>query len=388
MKKKIWIAPLLLLSHFIYSQEVAQTKLIGIDSKELRQQREILIYIPKNYKENTLVNYDVIYVFDAQNREFFDFTHSIVSFVSNTEKKYIVVGITSPFIEKYDYARNNDLLPKLETKEAIDRYGKYSGNADNFLGYMKNEITTYIDNNYRTTKSKVAIGHSLSGSLLIYTFLKAPNLFNDYLIISPNLAYDNERLTRGLIEFDYQNINDTTFLFLSNANEGNGYWTSWIPAREKVYSFFETSDQTKKVHFLMKEFPNETHWSTFAPALSYGMKEYFQYKDNQKVQFSEEEYVITLRVKVPNKNDEAYIAGNQSSMGNWNPRTIKMEFESDFERTIILKVRAPVEFKITRGSWETEGEIMHNGGFNNVKIDPVKSNAFDFEILEWADRMK
>ncbi|MDH5399834.1 MAG: hypothetical protein OEX02_16905 [Cyclobacteriaceae bacterium] len=133
MKQVIGTVALLISSFFIYAQEVAKIEQISIASNELGQQREILVYTPQNYIENTLVDYDVFYVFDAQNREFFDFTHSIVSFISNSERKFIIVGITSPYIEKYDYARNNDLLPELETKDAKKHFGKYSGNADDFL---------------------------------------------------------------------------------------------------------------------------------------------------------------------------------------------------------------------------------------------------------------
>ena len=50
------------------------------------------------------------------------------------------------------------MLPILETNKSKKRYGKYSGNADNFLKYIKSEVIPYINNNYRTHFNKVAIG--------------------------------------------------------------------------------------------------------------------------------------------------------------------------------------------------------------------------------------
>ncbi|MEN0051331.1 MAG: hypothetical protein AAF806_29975, partial [Bacteroidota bacterium] len=49
--------------------------------------------------------------------------------------------------------------------------------------------------------------------------------------------------------------------------------------------------------------------------------------------FTEERYQKTITVKVPNKTDEVYIAGNQSAMTHWNS-VIRLERVSDFERAI------------------------------------------------------
>lgn len=388
MRKITGIIIFLLINNLMFGQEIAKTEQIRIDSKALNQQREIVIYTPQNYNENTLVPYDVIYVFDSQNREFFDFTHSVISFISNATKKYIVVGITSPFIETLDYARNNDLLPVMETDNSKKRYGKYSGNADNFLNYVKYEVVPYIENNYRTRSKRVAVGHSLSASFIMYSMFKEPNLFNAYFAISPNLAYDNKRIATELIDYDYQRIKEKTFLYISNANEGINYWKDWKPARDKVYSFLENFNNLKKMNVVIKSFPDKTHWSTFAPSLTFGLTEYFKYLDNKKVEFSKETYEITLRVKVPNNKDEVYVTGNQVSLGNWNPALIKMKRISDYEREVKVKVQTPSELKFTRGTWGTEGEVKNNGGFNNVIINPKKQRKFAFVIIEWINKMK
>src|SRR5690606_26744265 len=150
---------------------------------------------------------------------------------------------TSPYNESLDYSRNNDLLPILETKSSLDIYGKYYGNADNFFNYVSTEIIPYVDSHYRTLNHKIAIGHSLSASFILTSFISNPSLFNNYIAISPNLAYDEDKLAKQLINFDYSKIDKPTSLFLSHANEGNDYWKEWKPAREKVYSFLNQSVQ-------------------------------------------------------------------------------------------------------------------------------------------------
>ena len=182
-------------------------------------------------------------MFDSQNREFFDYTNSIISFLTNGNQSFIVVGVSSPYNEELDYSRTNDLLPILETEDSKNRYGKYSGNADNFLGYVSSEVIPYINSNYRTLNHNIVVGHSLGASFILYSLLEKPNLFENYIAISPNLAYDNDKLSKAITNFNYTKIKKPIFIYLSNANEGVEYWKEWKPAREQVYSFF------KDLHF-------------------------------------------------------------------------------------------------------------------------------------------
>src|SRR5690348_8483131 len=79
-----------------FAQSIARVENVKILSKALNQEREILIYTPVDYDWRTNEYFNVIYVFDSQNREFFDYTSSIISFLTDGNKSFIVVGITSP----------------------------------------------------------------------------------------------------------------------------------------------------------------------------------------------------------------------------------------------------------------------------------------------------
>ena len=170
-----------------FAQSIARVENVKIHSKALNQEREILIYTPVDYDWRTNEYFNVIYVFDSQNREFFDYTSSIISFLTDGNKSFIVVGITSPFDEKLDYSRNNDLLPILETEESKKKYGKYSGNADNFVNFVETELISYVNSKYRISNQNIAVGHSLSASFILYSLLQKPNLFQNYIAISPIL---------------------------------------------------------------------------------------------------------------------------------------------------------------------------------------------------------
>ena len=373
----------------VLSQEIARVENVKIDSKALGQKREILIFTPQSYDESPFAYYNVIYVFDAQNREFFGLTYSIASFLSDNSKQFIVVGITSPYFEETDYARNNDMLPKPKNIEPKKFFNGYSGNADNFLNYVKNEVVPYIDSNYRTLPHRTAVGHSLSASFIIYSMLNEPGLFNNYIAISPNFAYDKESLVDGLYHFDFGKNQSTTYLFLSNANEGIGFWPEWKPAREKVYHLLQDSIKQDNLYVVIKEYPEETHWNTFLPGIKDGLQNYFNtVYDIQQNELSGRFFPVTIRVKVPGKNDEVYITGNQANLANWDPGKIKMEGKPGFEREITLQLQSPAQLKFTRGTWETEAVVKGNPQLENITIKPEKQQDEFFEIIDWVDNWK
>jgi len=380
MKLKFGI--ILLLVGFLnetFAQPIARVENVKIQSKSLNQEREILIYMPKDYDWRVNEYFNVIYVFDAQDREFFDYTSSIVSFLSEASKSFIIVGITSPYNEKLDYSRRNDFLPNIESEEYKKQAGNYYGNADNFLNYVETEVVAYINSNYRTIKQNIAVGHSLGASFILYSLLKKPNLFQNYIAISPNLAYDDNKLSKELSKFDYTKIKNSTFIYLSNADEGVEYWQEWKSAREKVYSFFRDSLKNENLTVEIDSFPNNNHWNTFPPSLNSSLKFYFEnIQKKQENELSKKKYEVTIRLKVNDKNDIVYITGNQPNLGEWNPNKVKMKKISELEREIVLTVQSPAQFKFTKGSWETELQVR--GTYNNVTIKPETKKEFEFEI--------
>lgn len=94
----------------------------------------------------------------------------------------------------------------------------------------------------------------------------------------------------------------------------------------------------------------------------------------------------TIKIIVPNKTDEVYIVGNQEALGNWNPKSIKMDKVSDYERSISVELSYPVEFKFTRGDWTSEGIIHKLYNNPNQKMENEKDRNL-FVIKSWTDQV-
>ena len=365
------------------SQEIANLQQLEIESELLNQKRPILVYTPKEYNERNLVAFDVIYVFDSQHRESFDLVHSLLSFTSN--KQFIVVGIASPSYPELEYYRNDDYLPKPIYVD-IDHYRAQKPNAENFWHYVKDEVFTLIEKNYRTTNRRFCIGHSLSASFVLDRAIKESETFTGFISISPNLAYDNYRLANDFTGFDFIS-NETKFLYISQANELTTWREDWKIGYEKIKSFINERDSIGNYQINTNEFPNKNHWNTYLTSLTESLENLSSFLEKNQLSPKGELKEVKFKIKVPDKNDEAFITGNQNAFGKWNPSMVKLKKTSDFEREIVLNVQFPIEFKITRGSWDSQAftDQTTNDG-ENIVINKIKADTIDLKVIVWNDR--
>ncbi len=383
MKNLILILFILFQVNSIFGQDFGKVETINIYSKELNQNREFFIYTPSYYKEQIHQFYDVIYVFDAQRKEYFDLVCSLLPFTSKeVDNPYIVVGITSTYDEKLNYDRNDDLLPKPKNVPQNKFYGH--ANRANFLKYFENELVPYIENNYRVAFKKILVGHSLSASFVISAFIKNPNFIDAIIAISPNLLYDKERIANELLEIKTEELNSPKFLYSSYVNEDNG-WVSSNLARKKINDILNIKF-LNEIKIVTDSIPNKNHFTTFVPSIINGLTSYFGFLEKLPIKT----YRTTIEVEVPNEKDEVYITGNQDVLGSWKEDKVKMKRISKLKRNITLELKSKTRIRFTRGSSETEA-ILKNYDLQylyDIPISPSHSDKFSFQIINWIDKIQ
>lgn len=384
MKLKPLIFFLLLnFAYQVYGQEYGITSSIEIVSKELGQKRKIFVHIPANYKENKYSKYDVLFVFDSQHKQFFDLAQASLPFLNDSDitNPHIVVGITSTWIDDPEnpYGRNDDLLP-VPMNVPYDKNYFGHANRDNFFKYIENEVIPYIDENYRTTKQKVFIGHSLSASFVISSFLHNNKMADGYIAISPNFAYDKNRLSKEFVNFNFNGLDDKKFIYISHSDEGIDYWKEWKQARENVYNFLN-EQKPYNVNFKIDSLEKYNHWNTFLPGLTNGLRNYFLYINSEENKLRK----VKIKVRVPNKEDDVYISGNQKALGNFQEGKIKLNKVSDFSREIELELTSPADIRFVGGKNKT-GAILKDFDLNllyHLTIMPLDEDLYEFEITGW-----
>lgn len=188
---KIQLTLLFLIVVLSFSSNTVSAQKIGskiaktaIHSKVLNQKRKLFIYKPQldNFSE---ASFPVLYMMDGEK----------IGMVASIVDSLIIKGDLPPLIivgiANYKDERTNDLTPI--TLSANNSLGATkSGGGKLFLEFIKDEVIPFINKEYKTTDEKILFGHSLGGLMSIYCLLMYPELFNDYIAVSPSLWLENE----------------------------------------------------------------------------------------------------------------------------------------------------------------------------------------------------
>lgn len=163
---------------------------IEMRSNILNENRVINIYLPNSYTQDSAKNYPVIYLLDGSKSEDFIHISGLVQFCSfswiNIIEESIIVGIGN-VDRKRDFTYPSTL--EIDQKEFPT-----SGKSERFMNFIGEELQKVISENYRTSETKTIIGQSLGGLLATEILFKRPDLFDNYIIVSPSLWWDDENL--------------------------------------------------------------------------------------------------------------------------------------------------------------------------------------------------
>jgi predicted alpha/beta superfamily hydrolase len=159
-------------------------------SSILEQERIINVYLPESYQKDTEKKYPVIYLLDGSLDEDFIHVAGLVQFGSfpwiQMVPESIVVGIAN-IDRKHDFT-----YPTTITKDKKEF--PTTGGSAKFIEFIASELQPHISKNYRISTTKTLIGQSLGGLLATEILFKKPELFDNYIIVSPSLWWDEESL--------------------------------------------------------------------------------------------------------------------------------------------------------------------------------------------------
>jgi len=158
-------------------------------SEVLKEKRVIQVVLPKDYKPDSNVRYEVLYILDGE------WYMEQVPFIYNfaVSAKYvpenIFVLIPNTYVDGVNL-RDRDFSPtKIDNNETL-------GGADNFHSFLKNELIPYVEKKYPTNGQRSLLGSSFSGLFSVYAFVKEPELFQSYIASDPNLIWDNNYVSK------------------------------------------------------------------------------------------------------------------------------------------------------------------------------------------------
>lgn len=224
---------------------------IDFRSEILGESRKLNIYLPHSYTDSTDKQYPVIYLLDGSVDEDFIHISGLVQFGSfswiNMIPETIVVGIAN--VDR----RRDFTYPTRNAKDKQDF--PTTGASESFTAFIKNELQPLISQQYRTNSVKTLIGQSLGGLLATEILFRQPNLFDNYIIVSPSLWWDDE----SLLATEPRAYQSTKSVFIAVGKEGEVMERTAKALHSKLskrknpntrlyFEFFEDQDHGDALH--------------------------------------------------------------------------------------------------------------------------------------------
>jgi uncharacterized protein len=250
------------------------TEQFSIESKYVTDENYLIqIGLPAGYYHSDK-SYPVLYVLDGDKS--FGMIKEVTDWLcwSNEIRDIIIVGIsygkgTNIWWEK----RARDYT---QFKDTVYYYYPNAGGADNFLRFVKDELFPAINNNYRTNQDSNAImGLSFGGLLSSYVLFTQPDMFKNYIIVSPSLFWNGNSILKTEADYfsKHKELNKMVYMAYGSLDDND-----WVidPTNELIRIMkLHKYDSLK---FIPQIFEGETHVSVFPIALTHGLKAVFKRK--------------------------------------------------------------------------------------------------------------
>ena len=192
-------------------------------SRFLPSPRNILVYLPPGYDNDSARRFPVLYLNDGQN--LFDGATSFVVGeewgVDETAHELITANVIEPLIIVGIYNTGEHRMD--EYTPTVDARLKKGGKADSYGRLLVEELKPFIDARYRTQTgpSQTGLGgSSLGGLVSMHLGLRYPTVFGKLIAMSPSVWWDRGAILRELRSL---RVKPSTRIWLDIGTKEGGY---------------------------------------------------------------------------------------------------------------------------------------------------------------------
>jgi len=169
----------------------------GFRSRFLRNQRDLIVYLPPGYDDQAGRHFPVLYLHDGQN--LFDGATSFIPgmdwHVGQTADQSIRSGAVAPLVIVGMY--NTKARIREYTPTHVPKLG--GGRADRYAKFLIEEVKPFIEHEYRALSGPESTGiggSSLGGLVSLYLGLKLPQIFGKIAALSPSVWWNQQVMHR------------------------------------------------------------------------------------------------------------------------------------------------------------------------------------------------
>lgn len=184
-----------------------------------KKKRNVYIYLPESYEQDSESRYPVLYMFDGHNifideEASFGKSWGLKDYMDFTETPLIVVGI------ECNHDPDNGRLKEYAPYSFSDpTYGKIAGKGKLTMEWIVRWLKPQIDKNFRTLPDREFTfigGSSMGGLMSLYALLAHNDVFSRAAALSPSI-WANKREIDRLIRT--ASIDENTVLYMDYGSE-------------------------------------------------------------------------------------------------------------------------------------------------------------------------
>jgi len=236
------------------------------------EQRKIRVYLPKNYEENQVKRYPVLYMHDGQNMMdpsvFSNYSWNIPAILFDLEQKgviegVIIVGIDSSQtkrISEFTYhASKRGLSHFKKSKEGED----FFENGKNYARFLLEVVKPFVDQTYRTKvnrKDTGVFGSSCGGNISLELMLNHHDVFGIVGAFSPAYWIIKEPLFSKLKE---SSLNLNTIIYHDMGGKESKFFSCFNVLNSKQFHKILINKGFDSKHLKMVIDPVATHTELF-----------------------------------------------------------------------------------------------------------------------------
>jgi predicted alpha/beta superfamily hydrolase len=161
-----------------------------IESRVLGERRRVFVAQPPGF--DATAHYPVLYLLDGGIDEDFVHVAEAVHFGCTWDRlrPMFIVGI-----ENTDRRRDFTEPTDVEAERAA---APHAGGAARFRAFLRDELMPAVRTRFPTDGRDALVGESLAGLFVAGTLVDAPELFDDYIALSPSLSWNGRAVVRRM----------------------------------------------------------------------------------------------------------------------------------------------------------------------------------------------
>jgi hypothetical protein len=195
-----------------------------LPSTILGEAREINVRLPARYAQAKADRrYPVLYLLDGGVEQDFPHIAGLAQHgeISGTFDEFIVVGIaTKKRIWELTFPTGDERYTTYYRANGQPVEFASGGGSEKFRRFIAQEVIPFVEGKYRAGGRRAFMGESLAAFFVVDTLLREPELFQDYIAISPSLWWNREALGNRAGAMLKGKDYSARRLYLTMANEG------------------------------------------------------------------------------------------------------------------------------------------------------------------------